>query len=80
MSPRSRFLVIFVLTVFVVSAAIGYMIGRARYWHEHGWTGVMYLSGDVQAASHDDGAGPLPGHSHHVRQPADGKLLYRDEI
>lgn len=42
---KRRFGIIFVLTVLVVSAAIGYMVERGRRWHERGWTGVSYIAG-----------------------------------
>jgi len=81
MSSRSRFLVIFVLTVFVISAAVGYMIGRARHWHARGWTGVMYLAGEMSKPQ----ATAMGLDLYQVvlttsGSPADGKLLYRDEI
>jgi serine phosphatase RsbU (regulator of sigma subunit) len=81
MSPRSRFLIILVLTVFVVAAAIGYMAGRARHWHEQGWSGVMYLAGEMSKPQ----AKLMGLELYQVvitssGSPADGKLLYKDEI
>lgn len=81
MSPRSRFLLIFVLTLFVIGAAIGYMVARARHWHEQGWTGVMYLAGEASAPQAKMmGLGVYQVMLTTSGSPADGKLLYRDEI
>ncbi|HEY0371940.1 MAG TPA: SpoIIE family protein phosphatase [Thermoanaerobaculia bacterium] len=81
MSSRSRFLVILVLTVFVISAAIGYMIGRARHWHEQGWTGVYYLSGEMSKPQAKVSGVALYQVMYTASgSPSDGKLLYRDEI
>ncbi len=79
MSPRSRFLLIFVLTILVVGAAVGYMIGHARHWHERGWSGVMYLSKTTPPQER------LGFRGYQVMatvagSPADGKLRYRDEV
>jgi serine phosphatase RsbU (regulator of sigma subunit) len=81
MSPRSRFLVILVLTLLVICAAIGYMAERARHWHEQGWTGVMYLSGKASAPQAKMmGLGLYQVMLTVNGSPADGKLLYRDEV
>ena len=81
MSPRSRFLVILVLTVFVISAAVGYMIGRARHWHEQGWTGVYYLVGEMsRPQAKISGVNLYEVMYTASGSPSDGKLLYRDEI
>ena len=81
MAPRSRFLVIFALTIFVIGAAIGYMAARARHWHEQGWSGVMYLAGEMSKPQ----AKVMGLELYQVvlttsGSPADGKLLYKDEI
>ena len=81
MSPRSRFLVIFVLTVFVIGAALGYMAGRARHWHAQGWSGVMYLAGEMSKPQ----AKVMGLELYDVMMttsgsPADGRLHYGDQI
>jgi serine phosphatase RsbU (regulator of sigma subunit) len=81
MSPRSRFLAIFVLTVLVIGAAIVYMAGRARHWHEQGWSGVMYLTGQtIPAQTKMMGVEAYQVMLTVAGSPADGKLRYRDEI
>ena len=79
MSSRSRFLLVFLLTLFVIGGAFGYMIGRARHWHEQGWSGVMYLMKSTPPQE------KMGFHGYQVMttvagSPADGKLRYRDEI
>lgn len=79
MSSRSRFLLIFVLTILVIGAALAYMIGHARDWHERGWSGVMYLSKTTPPQER------LGFRGYQVMatvagSPADGMLRYRDEV
>ena len=62
-------------TVFVMGAALGYMAARARHWHEHGWTGVMYLPGDHAAAGEAAALARLSGHDPVAGGPADGSCL-----
>ncbi len=81
LSPRSRFLAILVLTILVITGAIGYMGRRARHWHEQGWSGVYYLTGETTKAQTT-----MMGIERYevmltvAGSPADGKLLYRDEV
>jgi hypothetical protein len=81
MSQRTRLLVIFVVTLFVIGVAIGYMVGRARHWHQQGWTGVSYIFGPA-AAQEANLMGLAPGQVMLTASgsPADGKLRFRDEI
>lgn len=79
MSSRSRFLVIFILTLLVVGGAVGYMAARARHWHEHGWTGVMYLT-KVTPPQEKLGFRGYQVMATVAGGPADGKLLYHDEV
>jgi serine phosphatase RsbU (regulator of sigma subunit) len=79
MSPRSRFLALLVLTLFVLGAALGYMIGRARYWHERGWTGVMYMTKTTPPQEKMGFAG-YQVMTTVAGSPADGKLRFHDEI
>lgn len=79
MSSRSRFLLVFVLTILVIGGALAYMIGHARDWHERGWSGVMYLSKTTPPQER------LGFRGYQVMatvagSPADGKLRYRDEV
>jgi serine phosphatase RsbU (regulator of sigma subunit) len=78
---KRRFGLIFALTIFVVSVAIGYLIGRSEKWHQRGWTGVYYVAGP-NAASQAQFIGIK---EYEVMMtvsgsPADGKLLFRDEV
>ncbi|HYR29772.1 MAG TPA: SpoIIE family protein phosphatase [Thermoanaerobaculia bacterium] len=81
MSPRTRFAVILGLTVFAVFAALGYAAGRARHWDRHGWTGVNFLAG-FNAAQQAKVLGMVEGQvvTTVAGSPADGKLLYGDQI
>jgi len=81
MSPRTRFTVILGLTVFAVFAALGYAVGRARHWEKHGWTGVNFLAG-FNAAQQAKVLGMEEGEvfTTVAGSPADGKLLYADQI
>jgi serine phosphatase RsbU (regulator of sigma subunit) len=81
MSPRQRFALILGLTVFAVFAAVGYMIGRGQHWHERGWAGVSFIAGFNSAQS----ARILGMKQGQVLMtmagsPADGRLLYGDQI
>jgi len=81
MSPRTRFLAILVLTILVIGAALGFMVMRARHWHEQGWAGMNYLFGpssEQQMALM--GVGQYQVVLTVSGSPADGRLLYRDEI
>ena len=81
MSPRSRFLVLLVLTVFVIGGALGYMAVRALHWHEQGWAGVSYTFGpatEKQIAWM--GIRPFDVMMTAAGSPADGRMHYRDEI
>lgn len=68
-------------TVLVVSAAIGYLIGRSEEWHKRGWSGVYYISGP-----NAEGQARLYGFKQHEvmmtasGSPADGLLNAHDEI
>ncbi|HEX2061182.1 MAG TPA: hypothetical protein VHK90_10610, partial [Thermoanaerobaculia bacterium] len=42
MSPRTRVLLLFVVTIAVVSSGLGYTVARMHEWHERGWTGIAY--------------------------------------
>ncbi|HEX6088100.1 MAG TPA: SpoIIE family protein phosphatase [Thermoanaerobaculia bacterium] len=81
MSERRRFLFILVVTLFVLGAAIGYVVGRARHWHERGWAGVMYFVGEMAS-----GQAKMAGLDLYQvfmtssDSPADGRLHYGDEI
>lgn len=81
MSERRRFLAIFVVTLLVMGAAIGYLVGRARYWNELGWAGVMYFVGEASS-----GQAKMSGLDLYQvvmtasDSPADGRLRYGDEI
>ena len=81
MASRTRFLILLILSVVVVATALGYMAGRARVWHHKGWTGVSYVFGPGA-----EGQGKVMGMGLYQvmltasQSPADGKLLYRDEI
>lgn len=81
MSERRRFLFILVVTLFVLGAAAGYLAGRARHWHERGWAGVMYFAGEMSK-----GQAKMAGLDLYQvfmtasDSPADGRLLYGDEI
>jgi hypothetical protein len=81
MASRTRFLLLLVLSVVVVFTALGYIAARARAWHERGWTGVSYLFGPGS----DQQSKIMGLRQYQVllttsNSPADGKLLYRDEI
>lgn len=81
MAPRNRFLLLLVLTVVVVFTALGYMVGRARVWHERGWAGMSYLFGPgSEPQARMMGMTPYQVILTASNSPADGKLLYRDEI
>jgi hypothetical protein len=81
MASRTRFLILLVLTVVVIFTALGYMAGRARVWHARGWAGVSYLMGPGS----EQQAKVMGLRQYQVllttsHSPADGKLLYRDEV
>ena len=81
MAPRTRFLILLVLSVVVVSTALGYMAGRARVWHERGWAGVSYLFGPgSERQAKMMGLRPYQVMLTTTNSPADGKIHYRDEI
>lgn len=81
MKPRARFLSLFLLAVVVVSAACGTLVARAKKWHEQGWSGVMYLVGAASAQqARMMGVGLYQVVLTASDSPADGRLLYRDEI
>jgi len=81
MSPRSRFIGVLALTLVVLGAAVGYMVVRAMYWHERGWTGVYYLFGkQAEEQGRLIGLKPFQVWITASGSPADGRLLFRDEI
>lgn len=78
---KRRFGVILVLTVLVVSAAIGYMVGRSEKWHHKGWSGVYYVAGpnaknQAQFLGLDEYEVMMVASG----APADGRIRFRDEI
>lgn len=42
MSPRTRLLILFAVTLAVIGMGFGYTTGRIHKWHDLGWTGVAY--------------------------------------
>jgi serine phosphatase RsbU (regulator of sigma subunit) len=42
MSPRTRLLILFAVTLAVIGAGFGYTAGRIKKWHDLGWTGIAY--------------------------------------
>ncbi|HYC91264.1 MAG TPA: SpoIIE family protein phosphatase [Thermoanaerobaculia bacterium] len=81
MSERSRFLIIFIVTLFVMGAALGYMAGRARHWHEQGWAGVTYVVAETTAGQANMfRLKPYQVVMTAADSPADGRLHYGDEI
>ena len=81
MTRRTRILVFTSLTVLVVGGVLGYMVGRARQWHQRGWSGVSYLFGPSQAQQAKlMGLSPYQVYLTASGSPADGRLRYRDEI
>jgi len=81
MSPRTRIVLVSLLTIVVMGASLGHMVARARHWHERGWGGVAYLFGQSAAVQ----AKVMGLKLYQVmmtasQSPADGRLLYRDEI
>ena len=81
MSPRNRFALILGLTIFAVGAVAGFMVARARTWHHRGWAGLSFISGFNSAQQ----AKMMGLRENSVMMtvaggPADGRLLYGDEI
>ena len=76
-----RFTLIVLGTFAIVSAAIGYMAARAIHWHDRGWLGVYFINDPKSVPqagmlSLSDGAVMITV----AGSPADGRLLYRDEV
>lgn len=81
MSSRTRIVLVVLLTVAVMGASLGHMVARARHWHEQGWGGVMYLFGPgAEQQAKLMGLGMYQVMFTASDSPADGRLLYRDEI
>jgi serine phosphatase RsbU (regulator of sigma subunit) len=81
MSERRRFLLILVVTLFVLGTAFGFVAGRAKRWHERGWSGVMYFPADITNAKRKTmGVAPYHVMMTAADTPADGVLRYGDEI
>lgn len=81
MSPRTRIVLVSLLTLVVMGLSLGHMAARARYWHERGWGGVSYLFGKASIPQ----ARLMGLDLYQVvltasDSPADGRLHYRDEI
>jgi len=81
MSRRTRLILILLLTVGAVGGVLTYAVARARVWHERGWTGVYYFNG----AGAKQQARMMGLEEYQVLtiasgSPADGRLLYRDEV
>jgi hypothetical protein len=81
MSTRRRTVAIYVLTLAIVGAAIGYTVGRIKMWHEQGWTGAFFYP-EVMSRGPNDDAGPPSGHVVMVYggSPADGRLEAFDRV
>ncbi|HVG22737.1 MAG TPA: SpoIIE family protein phosphatase [Thermoanaerobaculia bacterium] len=81
MAARARFFLLLLLTLVVIFTTLGYTAGRARRWHERGWAGVSYMFGPAaKQQSQMMGLKEFEVLLTTSNGPADGKLLYRDEI
>jgi serine phosphatase RsbU (regulator of sigma subunit) len=84
MSARTRFLLIFVITLGVAGAGFGYMAGRIVKWHSRGWTGVTFYPEMPRTrsgrASPSFGATPGDVLMVYGGSPSDGALLGKDRI
>ena len=81
MPPRRRFLLILTATVFLVFAALGYTVARAKRWHGRGWAGVSLLAG-MNSAQQAKLMNMTEGQviMTMAGSPADGKLQYGDVV
>jgi serine phosphatase RsbU (regulator of sigma subunit) len=73
MSPRTRLLILFVVTIAVLGAGFGYTAGRIKKWHELGWTGIAYYPAVPEARARDPKA-PRPPRPMDPEQMA-GKVI-----
>ena len=81
MSARTRTLLIFLSSLFVVGVSLGLVVGRARHWHERGWIGVTYIfPPSPKPQTTQWGGKPFEVILTAQGSPADGRLRHRDEI
>ena len=81
MSPRQRFVLVLALTILAVSATVGFMIARARRWHDRGWAGAYIIAGfNAQPQAAVLGQKENAVMMTIAGAPADGRLLFGDEV
>ncbi|HEX8409043.1 MAG TPA: SpoIIE family protein phosphatase [Thermoanaerobaculia bacterium] len=81
MSPRTRIVLVSLLTLVVMGGTLVHMVARARHWHEQGWSGVGYLFGEnARFQAQMMGLELYQVMITASKSPADGRLHYRDEI
>jgi serine phosphatase RsbU (regulator of sigma subunit) len=79
MSPRSRTVSIYAITLIIVGAAVGYTIGRIHKWNHIGWAGVYFYP---EVPPKNDAALGSSGQVVVIYggSPADGALRSRDRV
>jgi serine phosphatase RsbU (regulator of sigma subunit) len=85
MSPRSRTLAIYLLTLAIFGGGFGYTIVRIREWHTRGWTGASYLPEIPRTKKKITRPNPFASNSGelvmvHSGSPADGFILPNDQV
>ncbi|HYH06855.1 MAG TPA: SpoIIE family protein phosphatase [Thermoanaerobaculia bacterium] len=58
MSPQTRLLTLFAITLAVVGAGFGYTAGRAHKWHQRGWVGIAFYPAVLNDAPATEKAKP----------------------